>query len=120
MAINAGAAILRYMKTQTEMICNQAGLLQWGEYVIPVVNATSLWSEVGEELLNLYPEYPFVGAYHITKKGDIKWSLRSRGEFDVSAVAKLYGGGGHKNAAGILVTADTVKTRLKEYVEGVK
>lgn len=30
-------------------------------------------------------------------------SLRSVGEFDVSAIAKLYGGGGHKNAAGMVV-----------------
>jgi len=30
----------------------------------------------------------------------IKWSLRSNGDFDVSATAMRYGGGGHKNAAG--------------------
>jgi len=30
----------------------------------------------------------------------IKWSLRSNGDFDVSEIAKYYGGGGHKNAAG--------------------
>jgi oligoribonuclease NrnB/cAMP/cGMP phosphodiesterase (DHH superfamily) len=35
-----------------------------------------------------------------------KWqfSLRSVGDFDVSEVAKVYGGGGHKNAAGFSVT----------------
>lgn len=30
----------------------------------------------------------------------IKWSLRSNGDFDVSAIAKTFGGGGHKNAGG--------------------
>jgi nanoRNase/pAp phosphatase (c-di-AMP/oligoRNAs hydrolase) len=30
----------------------------------------------------------------------IQFSLRSRGELDVSAIAKKLGGGGHKNAAG--------------------
>jgi nanoRNase/pAp phosphatase (c-di-AMP/oligoRNAs hydrolase) len=31
------------------------------------------------------------------------FSLRSVGDFDVSAIAKIYGGGGHKNAAGFTV-----------------
>jgi phosphoesterase RecJ-like protein len=31
-------------------------------------------------------------------------SLRSKGAIDVGAVAKQYGGGGHKNAAGCTVT----------------
>lgn len=30
----------------------------------------------------------------------VKFSLRSNGDFDVSAIAKKFGGGGHKNAAG--------------------
>lgn len=32
--------------------------------------------------------------------GRFQYSLRSRGDFDVSALAKKHGGGGHKNAAG--------------------
>lgn len=35
--------------------------------------------------------------------GKCKWSLRSNGDFDVSEIAKYYGGGGHKNAAGFVV-----------------
>ena len=37
------------------------------------------------------------------------WSLRSDrnlGDFDVSAVAKLRGGGGHRNAAGFMESAE--------------
>lgn len=34
------------------------------------------------------------------KPGRIRCSLRSRGAFDVAAVARHFGGGGHKNAAG--------------------
>ena len=37
------------------------------------------------------------------KEGNIKWSLRSIGDFDVSAIAKQFGGGGHKNAAGFVL-----------------
>jgi uncharacterized protein len=29
-----------------------------------------------------------------------QWGLGSMGDFDVSEIAKAYGGGGHKNAAG--------------------
>jgi phosphoesterase RecJ-like protein len=32
--------------------------------------------------------------------GDWRVSMRSKGEIDVNAVAKLFGGGGHKNASG--------------------
>jgi nanoRNase/pAp phosphatase (c-di-AMP/oligoRNAs hydrolase) len=32
--------------------------------------------------------------------GQIQFSLRSEGDLDVSAIAKMYGGGGHKNASG--------------------
>jgi bifunctional oligoribonuclease and PAP phosphatase NrnA len=34
------------------------------------------------------------------KRGKIRCSIRSRGEYDVAAVARLFGGGGHRNAAG--------------------
>lgn len=34
------------------------------------------------------------------KRGKIRCSIRSRGDFDVAAVARIFGGGGHKNAAG--------------------
>ena len=95
-----GAAILRYMQQQTEMICSQAREQEIGGYRVPVVNATSLWSEVGEELIRRYPEAPFAAAYYETATGLRKWSLRSRGEFDVSEVARQFGGGGHRNAAG--------------------
>lgn len=35
-----------------------------------------------------------------------KWSLRSNGEYDVSAIAKQFGGGGHRNAAGFSLTPE--------------
>ncbi|NIV11578.1 MAG: bifunctional oligoribonuclease/PAP phosphatase NrnA, partial [Aliifodinibius sp.] len=34
---------------------------------------------------------------------EVVYSLRSRGDFDVSALAERFGGGGHKNAAGFRV-----------------
>jgi phosphoesterase RecJ-like protein len=38
--------------------------------------------------------------------GGLKVSLRSRGEVDVEKIARQYGGGGHKNAAGFTVDRD--------------
>ncbi len=37
--------------------------------------------------------------------GETKVSLRSKGEIDVAALASGYGGGGHRNASGILMRA---------------
>lgn len=101
--VREGAAILRHTQKEVEMIASQAYLEKLGDYTIPVVNATSLWSEVCEELIRLYPEAEFVGCWHETKDHHLKWSLRSKGEFDVSEVAKMFDGGGHKNAAGFIL-----------------
>ncbi len=38
--------------------------------------------------------------YRAEPTGEIKVSLRSKGDFDVAAVASRFDGGGHKNAAG--------------------
>jgi oligoribonuclease NrnB/cAMP/cGMP phosphodiesterase (DHH superfamily) len=48
----------------------------------------------------------FGATYYTTGKGDVKWSIRSKGDYDVSAIAKAYGGGGHKNAAGFTLGQD--------------
>lgn len=70
-----------------------------GGYVIPVAEAHRYYSDVANLLCHLYPEYPFA-ACHRFQDGKKKWDLRSVGEFDVSAIAKQYGGGGHLNASG--------------------
>lgn len=72
-----------------------------GGYTVPVVNGSLFMSsEVAGELAE---GHPFAAMYAETEKGVI-WSLRSRNDgVDVSEVAKRYGGGGHKNAAGFTV-----------------
>jgi nanoRNase/pAp phosphatase (c-di-AMP/oligoRNAs hydrolase) len=42
-----------------------------------------------------------------------KCSLRSNGDYDVSAIAKAFGGGGHRNAAGFQVPVETLLWWLK-------
>lgn len=55
-------------------------------------------SDVGHILAN--NSSTFGATYYTTAEGNVKWSLRSNGDYDVSAIAQAYGGGGHKNAAG--------------------
>ena len=52
--------------------------------------------------------------------GEYRVSLRSKGDIDIGAVAKEFGGGGHKNAAGCTVTGsiDLLQQQFLELIEG--
>jgi phosphoesterase RecJ-like protein len=55
------------------------------------------------------------------EKGDeYRVSLRSKGEIDIGVIAKEYGGGGHKTAAGLTVTGpiEELQKTLVEKIEG--
>ena len=55
------------------------------------------------------------------EKGDeYRVSLRSKGDVDINAIAKEYGGGGHKNASGCTVSGpiEELQKTLVEKVEG--
>lgn len=61
----------------------------------------SLVSDALNLVCRQHPEIDFAYNYWTNPEdGSVKYELRSVGDFDVSAVAKLFGGGGHKNAAG--------------------
>lgn len=63
------------------------------------VNASTLFSsELGHRLAQ--QSCTFGLTWQLAADGEVKVSLRSQGEFDVSAIAVRYGGGGHRNAAG--------------------
>lgn len=95
-----GAAILRFQSQMVEMMCGQAVMRDVGGYSVPVANATVFFSEVGEALCIKRPDAPFAAYYLDRADGKRQWGLRSRNGFDVSAVAKGLGGGGHAAAAG--------------------
>jgi hypothetical protein len=61
-------------------------------------------SEVAGELAAL-PGVEFGACYFEVRAGEWQYSLRSRGDFDVSAIARCFGGGGHPGAAGFTVAA---------------
>lgn len=102
--IQEGLAILRFQDQQVDVMCRQATLRDVGGYRVPVANATVLFSEVGEALCKAYPDAPFAAYYLDRADGKRQWGLRSRNGFDVSEVAKQFGGGGHKAAAGFTET----------------
>ncbi|GAB4280171.1 MAG: DHH family phosphoesterase [Oscillatoriaceae cyanobacterium] len=97
-----GAPILRFQQQTVKNICRNAFYRDVGGYNIPVVNATAFFSDVAHELCCRYPEAAFTAYYYDRKDGKRQWGLRSEGDFDVSAVAKKLGGGGHRNAAGFV------------------
>lgn len=99
-ATQQGAAILRFIKQQVAAALEHVRQVEFGGYVVPCVHTTVHQSEIAGALAELAA---FGVAWYVD--GDkIKVSLRSRGDFDVSQVAAIYGGGGHKNAAGFTVS----------------
>lgn len=95
-----GAAMLRFQDAQVRVMCDQAVARDIAGHEVHVVNASVFFSEVGDELCRRYPAEPF-GAYYFDRgDGKRQWGARSRHGFDVSAVARTFGGGGHPAAAG--------------------
>lgn len=70
-----------------------------------------LASDVGHTLANMSGTFGLV--WYINKDGQCICSLRSNGDYDVSAIAKSFGGGGHKNAAGFTIDISTLLSWLK-------
>ena len=100
-AVSEGKALLRL---EQNLVKRMAEEVQWfwvGGYRVPFANATVFFSEVPRELMEKFPDAPFAGYYFDRGDGKVQWGLRGRKDgVDVSEVAKKYGGGGHRAAAG--------------------
>ena len=95
-----GVAIDRKMlKDIAELLGVATRRMKIGGVEVPVVNLP--YTMASEAAGTLAENAPFAAAYFDGKDART-FSLRSRGEggADVSSIAKLYGGGGHRNAAG--------------------
>lgn len=100
--VGEGKTILRYERVKVNEICEQAmmAVLEPDKPAVPAVNCPyNLGSAVCERLLELHPSAAYTAYYFNRADGKQQWGLRSRG-YDVSEVAKQYGGGGHVRAAG--------------------
>jgi hypothetical protein len=99
--IETGNTLLAYQRKQVSIASIHVHIAEIGGHRVPVVNSPLLVSEIGNALCKQFPKYPFAAAYHVDETMRKKWSLRSLG-FDVGAVAKEYGGGGHQQASGFM------------------
>jgi oligoribonuclease NrnB/cAMP/cGMP phosphodiesterase (DHH superfamily) len=109
-AIAAGKAIMSFRDQQIKSALKSVRMMDIGvceglTYEVPCVNASTNISELGNMLCCEYPEAPFSVSY-CDRKNERSWSLRSIGAFDVSDIAKAFGGGGHRNAAGFPTALD--------------
>jgi oligoribonuclease NrnB/cAMP/cGMP phosphodiesterase (DHH superfamily) len=106
-----GSFILAYSKTVVKKVCDKASSRKLDGMSVMVVNASHWMSEIGARLA---PDCDFAMIwYYDHDDRDIKVSLRAFHEtVDVSEIAKKYGGGGHKKAAGFRLPGDAVVDEL--------
>jgi len=101
--IAEGTAIRRSELQLVEQHVRHAVETELDGHTVKIVNATCLVSEIAGELAK---DRPFGVVWFETKNGDRIYSLRStKSGIDVSELAKKFGGGGHKNAAGFTIPA---------------
>jgi oligoribonuclease NrnB/cAMP/cGMP phosphodiesterase (DHH superfamily) len=75
------------------------------------INANALFaSELGNLLAEQSGSFGLI--WQLAGDGEIKASLRSKGSFDVAAIAVRYGGGGHRNAAGFRMPLTQFMTEI--------
>jgi oligoribonuclease NrnB/cAMP/cGMP phosphodiesterase (DHH superfamily) len=100
--IEAGKSIEAFTDQQVKSLTKHAVKSTIAREVGLMVNASSVFiSDLGHELAKQSGTYGAV--FTITSEGEVLVSLRSVGDYDVSVIAKEYGGGGHMNAAGFKV-----------------
>lgn len=109
-----GVALMRkHMKDVNELIRSAAHRTVIAGYDVPLLNAPYFFSSEAGNIMS--KDEPFAACYYETSKGRT-YSLRSQvSGVDVSVIAGLFGGGGHKNAAGFRIAFDDLnKLPLKQ------
>jgi oligoribonuclease NrnB/cAMP/cGMP phosphodiesterase (DHH superfamily) len=114
--VKAGSAIKKYIDAYGASARGNVRWEQLGQYKVPTINIPYMsCSEHIGTLAIENPKAPFAVGYFRTSSGKWKISLRSRGDFDVSALAVTYGGGGHAGAAGFEV--DNLPWEKNKYLD---
>lgn len=101
-----GDVLLKNKERDLDFLKKNARPAQFMEFSIMCCNATTLVSDLGNVISHEHPETAFTLLYRIVGS-EVWFSLRSDnlqegGGFDVSTVAKRFGGGGHRNASGFM------------------
>jgi uncharacterized protein len=102
--IERGEAVLAYIDRYVSEMTEQARTITLAGRSVPMVNAPYIC--ISELVGKLAESAPFAVGWSQRKDGLYAYSLRSRGSdgVDVSEIAKTYGGGGHRNAAGFVLS----------------
>jgi oligoribonuclease NrnB/cAMP/cGMP phosphodiesterase (DHH superfamily) len=104
--IDVGEDILRvHMQQVNDMIGMTKRRMVIGGHNVPVANLpVTMCSDAGNIMCK---DEPFAAVYYDNSEGVRCFSLRSTDAgLDVSEIAKLYGGGGHRNASGFRAPAN--------------
>lgn len=102
--INQGNIMLKYEnKLVDEIMDSNKEIVRFDGHEVYAINAPHAFaSQIGNALCREKPPMAIVWQ---RSGGRTEVSLRSEGDVDVSRIAKKYGGGGHKNAAGFKFNA---------------
>lgn len=124
------ATLARGDITQEEIMCGQAILARQGQLLeimakgagtttihgypaVVVNNSPALHSELADLLLQRHQEAALVAIYSDQPDGTRKYSLRTqRDDLDLTTIARQYGGGGHRKAAGFVLPAYSYPSEL--------
>lgn len=109
-----GAAILRAHEQNVQSVVKGAARacnIPWFTLTLVSTGLAAncpphLTSDVGHALATQCGTYGLL--WSINKDGKCICSLRSNGNYDVSAIAKVFGGGGHKAASGFTIDVTTL------------
>jgi oligoribonuclease NrnB/cAMP/cGMP phosphodiesterase (DHH superfamily) len=104
LAVEGKAIERKHFKDIEELLGVVQRRMNIGGYNVPIANLP--YTLVSDAAHKMAEGEPFAGCYWDTPKGRV-FGLRSTDEgIDVSEIAKMYGGGGHRNAAGFSVPFD--------------
>ena len=102
--VNEGHAMLNYHDSIVADLVFQAEPVTIAGQKGMVVNCSPQFSsDVGDLLAKV--SRTFGATWQQEPEGVVKWSLRSQDDYDVSLIANIFGGGGHKNAAGFTLNS---------------
>ncbi len=121
--ISEGIALYRkHLKDVKELIKTTKKRIRIFEYEVPIANAPYCYASDICDIMN--KNEPFALSYYVKNNDSLYVSIRSDvngSNIDVNEIAKKFGGGGHRNAAGfeIKIDSDLIQNLILRYQFGL-